>query len=198
MTTVFRVEGDHLTPVEPSFQHDLLFGKFHAVKSQQRRENTVKLLRGRWPRHRSELESFLRQQESTMKTTLQERANKALKRESDLERDNYRYRLKELQDRSRERELDKLAKELMQEQVEALQGRLFAGVGDDVEFRVQSLADQVALLKQNVEMTRNELDREQKRRLNDLLPRRFHLREVRVLPLALVYLIPAASEDLQP
>ena len=59
VSTVFRIEGDRLTPVEASFQQTLLQHDFYAVKSSQRREEWVKTLRGRWPRHRHELEAFL-------------------------------------------------------------------------------------------------------------------------------------------
>ena len=39
---------------------------------------------------------------------------------------------------------------------------------------------------------------ERDKRLNEVLPKRFKLREVRVLPLALVYLVPATAEDVRP
>ena len=53
------------------------------------------------------------------------------------------------------------------------------------------------LLRQDVERTRELLTREKDHRLNVVLPRRFQLREVRVLPLALTYLVPATAEDLR-
>ena len=52
-------------------------------------------------------------QESALKTELQARADATKKRETDAAKESYRYRLKELQDRSREQELEKLAKELV-------------------------------------------------------------------------------------
>ena len=53
------------------------------------------------------------------------------------------------------------------------------------------------LLRQDVERTRELLTGEQDQRLKVVLPKRFQLREVRVLPLALTYLVPATAEDLQ-
>ena len=56
-------------------------------------------------------------------------------------------------------------------------------------------AEQIGVLRQDVERTRELLTRERDHRLKVVLPKRFQLREVRVLPLALVYLIPATAED---
>ena len=53
-------------------------------------------------------------------------------------------------------------------------------------------------LRQDVERTRELLTREQDNRLKVVLPKRFQLREVRVLPLALTYLVPATAEDIRP
>jgi hypothetical protein len=53
----------------------------------------------------------------------------------------------------------------------------------------------MSLLRRDVERTRDLLKRERDKRLNVVLPKRFQLREVRALPLALVYLVPATAED---
>ncbi len=53
------------------------------------------------------------------------------------------------------------------------------------------------VLQRDVERTRDLLKRERDKRLNVVLPRRFQLREVRALPLALVYLIPATGEEVR-
>ena len=39
--------------------------------------------------------------------------------------------------------------------------------------------------------------RERDNRIGIVLPKRFQIREVRVLPLSLTYLVPATKEDLQ-
>ena len=198
VSTAFRIEGDRLTPVESSFQQTLLQKDFYALKSAQRREEWVKTLRGRWPRHRPELEAFLSRQEASLRIVLQERATAAMNKDMQTEKDNYRYRLKELQDRSREKELERLARELLEERADAMQQALFVEIQQDKEHRLGEIEEQVAILRQNVERTRTLLEREQERRILDLLPRRFRLREVRVLPLALTYLVPAQPEDMQP
>jgi uncharacterized small protein (DUF1192 family) len=129
---------------------------------------------------------------------LRGRAEVTLKRESEAARESYRYRLKELQDRSREQELNKMAKELLREQAEVMQPTLFEEIQDEAKGRVHELEEQIALLRQDVERTREMLSRERDHRLKDVLPKRFQLREVRVLPLALAYLIPATPEDVRP
>jgi superfamily II DNA helicase RecQ len=197
LATVFRVEGDRLTPVEPAFEQTVLRSEFHPVKVGKRREEWVRTVRGKWFQHRSALEEFLTSQEDSLLTLLQERADVTLKRDSEAAKESYRYRLKELQDRSREQELSKLAKALVREQAEAMQPSLFEEVVFDSQLRVQEIEEQMTVLRRDVERTRELLTRERDHRLKTLLPKRFQLREVRVLPLALMYIVPATAEDLQ-
>ena len=68
--------------------------------------------------------------------------------------------------------------------------------GEELEKHLREY--QMEVIRQDVERTRELLTREQDHRLKVVLPKRFQLREVRVLPLALTYLVPATKEDLQP
>jgi superfamily II DNA or RNA helicase len=195
---VFRIVGDQLEPVDHDFEQSVLGSEFHPVKAATSRDDWVKAFRGRWLTHRRQLEAFLRSQESALKKELQARADTTKKRETDAAKESYRYRLKELQDRSREQDLEKLAKQLLREQADLAQPRLFEEIEVETKMRVQEIEEQMAVLRQDVERTRDLLTRERDKRLNTVLPRRFQLREVRVLPLALTYLVPATKEDLQP
>jgi hypothetical protein len=194
---VFRLVGDTLEPVNHEFEQSVLSSEFHPVKSANSRDESVKAFRGRWLTHRRQLEEFLRSQESSLKTDLQTRANATRKRETEAAKESYRYRLKELQDRSREQELEKLARQLVREQADLAQPLLFEEIEVETKVRVRDLEEQMAVLRQDVERTRELLTREQKQRLGVVLPKRFTLREVRVLPLALTYLVPATKEDLR-
>jgi superfamily II DNA or RNA helicase len=196
LSAVFRIEGDRLTPVEDSFQQVVLTSELHPVRAADRREQWVRTLRGKWFRHKGELESFLTRQEDAMRGVLQERAVKARDREVKAATESYRVRLKELEDRSREKEMRQLAEALLQEQVEAAQPALFEELRAETTVRVQDIEQQMAVLRRDVEQTRDLLVRERDTRLKVLLPRRFQLREVRVLPLAVEYIIPATAEDL--
>jgi superfamily II DNA or RNA helicase len=202
VSTVFRIEGDQLTPVDDDFERVVLGSELLPVSSAERRDTLVRTLRGRWFRHKSALEAHLQAQESTLRTTFESRAKRALARELEAAKESYRYRLKELQDRSREQQLDKLAKALVREQVEAAQSLLFAEVREEVELKVQDIQDQMTILKQDVERTRELLTTEQDQRLKVVLPKRFKLlagsQGVRVLPLALTYVVPATAEEGQP
>jgi hypothetical protein len=198
ISTVFRIEGDRLTPVEESFQQNVLGSDLHAIKAAKKREEWVRTLRGKWFSHRTSLETFLRGQEKSLLTMLQKRADANLKRDNDAAKESYRYRLKELQDRSRDQELNKLAKELVREKTEAMQPTLFEEFQEVAQVRVQEIEEQMGVLRRDVERTRELLTRERDHRLNVLLPKRFQLREVRVLPLALTYVVQATAEDLQP
>ena len=74
-STVFRIDGNRLTPVEDAFQQTVLSSEFHPIKSSKRQEEWVRTLRGKWFKHRSELEAFLRGQEKSLLTLLQGRAD---------------------------------------------------------------------------------------------------------------------------
>ena len=195
---VFRIEGDSLAPVEADFEQSVLRDEFLPLRSASHRDEWVRAFRGRWLRHRKDLETYLKSQESDLRGVLQSRADATLKREVDAARESYRYRLKELQDRSREQEIEKLARKLVQEQAELAQPSLFEEFREETKVRLQDIEEQMAVLRQDVERTRDQLARERDRRLNVVLPKRFQLREVRVLPLALTYLVPATAEDLRP
>jgi hypothetical protein len=196
LSAVFRIEGDRLTPVEDSFQQVVLTNELYPVKSAARREQWVRTLRGKWFRHRGELETFLTRQEDALRGVLQERAAKTREREVRAATESYKVRLKELEDRSREKEMRQLATALLQEQAEVAQPALFEELRAETVVRVQDIEQQIAVLRRDVEQTRDLLVRERDTRLKVLLPRRFQLREVRVLPLAVEYIIPATAEDL--
>jgi superfamily II DNA or RNA helicase len=195
---VFRVEGSRLTPVEDEFGRVALSSEFHSIRSSSRRDDLVRSLRTHWLQHKDALEKFLRSQESDLQTVLQRRADATLKRELQAAKDSYQHRLRELQDRSREQALRRIAKELVRQRVEAQQSALFDELQQETEMEVQELEQQVAVLKQDVEQTRQLLTRERDNRINIILPKRFQLRELRVLPLSITYLVPASKEDLQP
>jgi hypothetical protein len=149
----------------------------------------------------AELEACLQRQEKSLRAVLEGRAKTALQRELSAAKESYQYRLRELKDRSREQELGKLAKALLREQAEAMQPTLFEEVQEEAKLRVQEIEEQMAVLRQDVERTRDLLTKEQEYRLKALLPKRFNLLEgsqgVRVLLLALTYLVPATAEDLR-
>jgi superfamily II DNA or RNA helicase len=195
---VFRVVGERLEPVEQDFERDVLRSEFLPIRSSSHRDGWVRAFRGRWFSHRSPIEAFLDEQERTLQSVMQARADATLKRESDAAKESYRYRLKELQDRSREHELEKLVKQLVREKSDLDQPSLFEEFREDSKLRLQEIEEQMTVLRQDVNWTRDQLTRERDNRMNVVLPKRFKVREVRVLPLALTYLVPATAEDLRP
>jgi hypothetical protein len=196
MCRIFRIVGDQLEGVDHDFEQSVLGSEFHPVKSATSRDDWVKAFRGRWLTHRRQLESFLRSQESALKTDLQARADATKKRETEAAKESYRYRLKELQDRSSDRERLRLAKEILKVETEMERYALLPEVQEELQVSQKQLDEQMELIRQDVERTRELLTREQDHRLKVVLPRRFQLREVRVLPLALTYFIPATKDDL--
>lgn len=197
VSVVFRVEGDRLTRVDANFENEVLRATLLPVRSAQRRDEWVRTLRSRWFRHKTALETFRNEQEQALHGVMKKRAAGAFERERTAAEESYRNRLQELQDRTREKEMKKLAEALLREQEEAAQSFLFTELQQQREFHVQELEDQMVVLRRDVEQTREQLIRERDHRLKELLPRRFELRDVRVLPLAVEYIIPATAEDLQ-
>lgn len=198
LATVFRVEADGLVPVEESFGQSILRGDLHPVRSPRRHEEWVRTFRGHWPGHKGVLEAFRRREEDCWLGVLQGRATVTLDREKKAARESYDYRIKELQERTREREIGQLAKELVKQRAESEQAFLFEDFREEAEGRKQEILDQIELLKRDVEETRRSLTNERDYRLKSLLPRRFEVREVRVLPLAVEYVVPASVEDVRP
>ncbi len=139
VASVFRVEGNRLTPVKEEFQRVVLESEFHPIKSTITRDGLVRSLRIHWLQHKAALESFLHSQESEMQTVLQGRADATRKRELQAAKESYQYRLRELQDRSREQSLQKIAKELVRQRVEAQQLSLFEEFQQEAEMGVQEL-----------------------------------------------------------
>ena len=196
--TVFRVEGDELTPVNADFEQRVLHSTLYPIQAPDRRENWVRTLRSHWYEHRKVLEAFDEQQEELWKAAFIERAGRALKRELEETKASYKHRLAELKDRSRDSEIKKLAVKLEEEERESLQRLLFEEIEEDAKVRVANIEEQITVLKQDVERTRQTLEVEQERRIKEVLPNRFAIREVRVLPLAVMFVVPATAEDRQP
>ena len=116
------------------------------------------------------IEAFLGEREANLKGVMQARADAAFKREADSARESYRYRLKELQDRSREQELEKLVKQLVREKSELEQPTLFEEFREETKAKLQEIEEQMTVLRQDVDRTRGQLTRERDNRLNVVLP----------------------------
>lgn len=139
----------------------------------------------------------MRRTEEAVRTRLEKAAACARDREKSAINEIYTSRLKELADSSRERELRNLAESLSKAQAEAVQLWLLPEEQRRVERELRDLEEQIAILRRDIARTREQLEREQKIRLNELLPARYTLKEVRILPLAVQYIVPATAEDLK-
>ncbi len=196
-TRLFRIEADRLAQVEDAFAAAVLRETTYPVKSLARRDDRVKLFRGRWLAHRRQLEAFRQSQEEACRADLQARADAARQVERDAEAEGYRYRIKTLQEKSVSKELESLSTSLAEEQAEASQLLIFREESEARQTRIRDIEQQMEILRRDMDETRTRLERERDYRLKELLPRRFKLRDVRVLPLAVEYLLPADAEDLR-
>lgn len=196
LSTVLRIEGDRLVPVEQDFQQTVLHSEFHPLKSSARLDDWLRTIRGHWFQHKTGLEELLRGRELEMRKVFEGRAKAALSRELDAAKESYRYRLKELQDRSREQEIDKLARQIAEISADNQQGVLFEEIREASQEDIRTLEEQRDILRQDIQRTRELVEKERDHRTKVVLPKRFQLREVRVLPLGLIYLVPATADDL--
>ncbi len=194
---VFRVEGDALERVEPDFETSILRDEVLPILSEERRDSWWRTLRARWRPHKGLLESFMGNTEKALRASLEKAAKLALQREKAALAEIYTSRLKELADTSRERELRKLAESLSRAEAESAQLWLLQEDQFRAERELHDVEEQITILSRDIAHTRTQLEREQDNRLNALLPRRYTLREVRVLPLAIQYIVPATAEDLK-
>lgn len=198
MATVMRVEGDRLVPVEAEYEQTVLHSEFHSLKSAARLESWMRTIRGHWFQHKSGLEEFLRRREAEMRSLFEGRVKSALDRELDAAKESYKYRLNELKERSREQEIDRLARQIAEMSADAQQGILFEDIREATQEDIRNLEEQREILRQDIQRTRQLVERERDHRIKTVLPKRFQIREVRVLPLGLTYLVPATAEDMKP
>ncbi len=113
---VFRIEGSKLSLVQGEFAQRVLHAQLYPIKSAERREDWISTMRSHWYEHRPLLESFDKQQQQTWKSEFDVRAQRLLAQELSDTKTSYKNRLEELKDRSRDKEIEKLAKQLMEEQ----------------------------------------------------------------------------------
>ena len=92
--------------------------------------------------------------------------------------------------------MERVWEQLQRVKREADQPSLFEELQEVAELQVREKEEQIAVLRQDVNRTHELLTKERDLRLKDVLPKRFKLREMRVLPLAVVFLIPTTAEDL--
>ena len=196
-TKVFRIDGNRLIEVENQFADSVLHEEFLRLGSSDRLEEWTRTIRSKWSSYQSELERIMADLEENTLRDYEAIAKTALANERKTVDQGYRHRLKELSERSREKELRKVVEALLDEQVEAMQATLFPELKEDAEKRRADLEHQVNILKRDVEMTRERIERERKNRKEVVLPRRFTIEHFRALPLAVEFVVPAVAEDLK-
>lgn len=193
---VFRVEGSRLQVVDPDFRKTMLAERPLPIKSEARRDQWWRTLRLKWDDHWAELDKYMLKRQSELATQFEKVAAEALKKNQKSTKEAYDIRLKALDESRRGKELEKVAQQITEAEVVASQQTFFEDINVTRERRVMELKEILEVLQLNVEETKRRLEREQKMRLEKLLPARFTIRDVRVLPLAVEYLIQPTAEDL--
>ena len=162
MSPVFRVEGDRLVPVEDDFEQTVLRSEFLPIKSAG--------APGRVGPHASGaggssiaagLEAFLARPGSRPAGRAARPGRRRAEAGSEAAKESYRYRLKELQDRSREQELEQAGQgNSSGSRPRPTQPTLFEEFREEPKVRVQEIEEQMTVLRQDVERTRDLLTRE--------------------------------------
>ena len=125
-------------------------------------------------------------------------AKSAIANELETVDEGYRYRLKELSERSREKELRAIVMALLEEEAEAMQATLFPELMEDAEKRRSELEHQMTILKRDVELNPGAVGAgAQRNRKEVVIPKRFTIEHFRVLPLAVEFVIPAVFGGLE-
>ena len=107
MTTVFRVEGDRLVPVEESFAGERAAESTSSRSSPPRGGTSGSAASGASGSSTgANWRAYLREREKALLALLQRRADAVLERESEAAKESYSTASSELQDRSREQELN--------------------------------------------------------------------------------------------
>jgi len=195
ISTVFRIEGDRLSPAEASFEEEILHSDLLPLGSDARLDEWGRIVRGKWPQHSTRLKKFMEERKAEFAADFEKRAKAALERELAEARESYRYRLKEIKRSSSDKEIEKLVGEITRLEIERSQQLLLRELEEDREQKQRELNERKALLLRNMEDTQRRLEKERDQR-RQLLSKRYSIRDLRVLPLAVQYIIPAAKEDL--
>lgn len=193
----FFLEGDGLREMDERLADDFLETQRFPVRSNSRLDEWVKTIRRRWLSHREFLEAFMEKTGAGLAQVFEERALAAKREALEAERGHYKRRLSELKALTNERELRKLVEARLRAEAETEQSFLFPEFREDKQRELRDIETQIALKRRDVEQTRGILHDEFERRQNTVLPRRFSIREIRVLPLAAQYVVPALAEDIQ-
>ena len=197
-TGVFRVLGADLDYIEDEEYRELIKSeRVLEIVNEDHRNQRILAVRQHWDAHQESLEHFIEERREQAERQFAQIAAKALQRDKETIKADYDQRLKELSDSTTEAELRRLRKALADVEVERIQYYLLEEFEIDVEQKAQVIEQDIALLKRDVEQTRDMIRDEKKHILDEVLPRRYKIQEVRILPLAVEYIFPATAEDLR-
>lgn len=196
ISKVFRVDGSLLSPVAAEYQDLILHETSYSIASDSRRGEWIRTLRLKWDDHRKAFERVLSQHQTVLKSEFEKMAAENLKVNLKSTRDAYDRRLKALDESRRDKEEEKAARQLVEAEIKADQPTFFEDINESRDRRVREIRELIESLQLNMDDLKRRLESEKEERLTKLIPGRFTIKDVRVIPLALEYLIPALPEDL--
>ncbi|MDQ0257511.1 superfamily II DNA or RNA helicase [Evansella vedderi] len=184
----FQVSGEILIPLEKEF--------WNQIKNVPRNPLNIEELKkwrhqlsDQWMDFEPQLRQYLKERkleaEVNINTHLKEMSRKVIKNESD----RYDRRIKELRKSSQSNAQKKLLKEIEQQRGVLEQGSLFVEFDIEEKQKLRELELQLELIVQNYEYMRTVLEREKKRVIEHVFPKRFNLAHIDIQPLALQYIV---------
>ena len=201
VSTVFRVDGNSLQSVESNFEHSVLNQRLVSIGSSDRLESLRRKLIPLWDSgdvggHRVWLENYMSQIQKDRQLEFVAKAKEALTENKKAAKSAYQYRIKALEKRSEEKEYEKIARELNRAEAAEAQATMFADQQQETAQSLEELMNMMELIKVNINVTKEKLENELDNRLNNILPARYNIQSVRVLPLAVEYVVPVTAEEL--
>jgi hypothetical protein len=181
----FAASGSDLRPLDPEEATKLSRAEGRALPEAALLA-IIPELRSQWLDHRERVEEALSALRLTRTTAIQGSLVTALKEEASREREKFTARRKELQSRRLPKAIEKLQQEVEQAERRLIQSpMLFREMQEEEERRLRELQWEVHRTQQDQLL--KYLDREEKRVIEQVLPKRFTLARLDIQPVAVEY-----------
>jgi len=193
VTCGFEIRRDRLIPLRPELEREVAALE-QSELGQAALADWISRLRQVWVDHEGGLGRIVQSEKETWTARLEAEAARALSREKAGQEELYNQRLQELARRDLDKERKRRLRELEKAKVQAQQRALF----EDENRRLEEELERAKRRLRDIDLQRDldersrlrdRLQREKKRLLEDVLPRRYSLRQVDLQPVALQFLV---------
>lgn len=182
----FEVRGYHLHPLEQD-----LWARLEPLPRtplpQQELTTWTETVRDQWHEHARQIRALIAGRRDQYRQEFAQRMRQRLQEEVRAEKANFQERLKELEKQKQPRYLEALQQEIEKQHKRLLQPALFTEIQQEHQQRLQQLEWDLA--HTYIERMKTLVLGEQKRILEQVLPRRYALATIDLQPLAIEYIV---------